>query len=363
MFNDDKIEPRHLSTGKCLCQFIEEHFRYDELDLNESGIVSKDYDDSGVSTQSQAIAKVEANGEQEAEGDYAGVDRQSKEFAAMQARSAIVNMPNGKLEQLDAAWDLATSLESRKITPLGALVHKNGHANKISSGQQLDMLVPTLSHLVDMKDRQEQFKISMDIGFSQESAAQQQQHANSNCYASKLIDGFTTHLQQERLDSTSSPTTEQSFDLTDAGDLLPSSSNYSTDELMKRLKSLLESRKNEFSRGLVDGNQATNITSQYNSNSTTNNFLTYSGRSPLMTGSSIDKSIRSQDSNGGSTQTVNQTDETISGSGGGSGSSGGSRIGQLGKKFFSQTDGLFFLGTKKNQQGVYAKQQQVLEIC
>lgn len=27
MFTDDHSEPRHLSTGKCLCQFIEEHFR------------------------------------------------------------------------------------------------------------------------------------------------------------------------------------------------------------------------------------------------------------------------------------------------------------------------------------------------
>jgi len=28
MFSDDKVdEPRHLSTGKCLCQFIEQHFR------------------------------------------------------------------------------------------------------------------------------------------------------------------------------------------------------------------------------------------------------------------------------------------------------------------------------------------------
>lgn len=26
MFTDDQIRPRHLSTGKCLCQFIEEHF-------------------------------------------------------------------------------------------------------------------------------------------------------------------------------------------------------------------------------------------------------------------------------------------------------------------------------------------------
>lgn len=30
MFTDDRIRPRHLSTGKCLCQFIEEHFSNDE---------------------------------------------------------------------------------------------------------------------------------------------------------------------------------------------------------------------------------------------------------------------------------------------------------------------------------------------
>lgn len=27
MFDDDQVKPRHLSTGKCLCQFIEEHFK------------------------------------------------------------------------------------------------------------------------------------------------------------------------------------------------------------------------------------------------------------------------------------------------------------------------------------------------
>lgn len=35
MFTDDKTKPRHLSTGKCLCQFIEEHFgseTFDDLD-------------------------------------------------------------------------------------------------------------------------------------------------------------------------------------------------------------------------------------------------------------------------------------------------------------------------------------------
>lgn len=27
MFTDERVRPRHLSTGKCLCQFIEEHFK------------------------------------------------------------------------------------------------------------------------------------------------------------------------------------------------------------------------------------------------------------------------------------------------------------------------------------------------
>lgn len=315
MFTDDKVKPRHLSTGKCLCQFIEEHFRHEELD------------EVLEPAASQPLA----------------------------SKSSI-----GGQVSLDMV-DSVGPVEARKLAPAYKITSNYDHSQ---SGESLalpfDCLVPTLSHLVSLKERQEQLKVSLDS--SRQLDSSQSSANNNNVFSSKLIHGFTTHLQQERLEASSSPTTELSLDLADSVDLF----SPNNDELMRKLKSLLDSRKNEFSRAL-DSASTNAIAANIGSNSANNNnnhnninnsCFTCTTMNAYMLGANP---FQKSDSTSSNIETIHKQQQQMETPD--EPNSGNNPISQLGKKFFSQTDGILFLSTKRSQHSVHTKQQQVLEIC
>lgn len=284
MFADDSARPRHLSTGKCLCQFIEEQFEC--ADFNESDAAPTNV----IETRDSALVPAPlANGCAQSALDECEAERAS-------ARS-----PAG-----------------------GATLQRQGLGApaELSLQQQLDLLVPTLSQLVSVRERQASRSCEL-----------------ATCAANKSLQhNLAAHLQHERLESNSSPATERSLDLTEASD------SGRNEELIRRLKLLLDSRKDEFARGL-DGQ-----TGQGGQ----------SARLPtIISADSLGEQLK-QRSLVASTQTIDLQDE---GPAGANHNHNHSHISQLGKRFFSQTEGIFFLGTKKSQQGVYGKQQQMLEIC
>lgn len=335
MFTDDRVEARHLSTGKCLCQFIEEQLEGDE-DVAEA------LDE----------CKAPPGNEQQI----------MKHRRVLQASdSSKIGMPNGVVSVVDSARDdnngsLALSddqqaemgADARSITPLGA------QSNRTSSFfDQCDLFLPSLSHLVSIRERQggcdDAFATRLDMADNFE-----QLPGN---YQSKLIEGFASHFQQELADSRASPSTELS-----SSEFDDSSLPYRDDELIRKLRLLLEFRSSEFSKNLDGGGLlATKAAHQQTTSHGHQNHTTFYSRSAqnrMMNHCDNEQERLRSPSN----KSTSSESTIISGEANESNQT--SPMSLISKKFFTQADGLFFLGTRKGHQGVYAKQQeQMLQIC
>jgi hypothetical protein len=334
MFTDDKTRPRHLSTGKCICQFIEEHFKSEQREQIKDfdATLEENYDDDIDKDKISASSDDDEDEEEEDnedddetesrldrhEGSQPAMTRTERDFvinveqdllaslnrihkAQVQTTTATRNkrrqkprrsteteaitydesynedddsrtikitIPNGLNDKAAAHDGESKRLESSLAACTRALLHSRLQSgnNAVAAAtttttttttttlttkanvtrdehdrrQSCGTLVPTLSHLVGgMKGRQDSIKANhlcdhLDV-----------QPAQRNHYPSKLIEGVASHLQQERIDSRSSQTTELSSVLEIGGGVGGDSLTIErNDELIKKLKLLLEFRAN-----------------------------------------------------------------------------------------------------------------------
>lgn len=281
MFTDDGIKPRHLSTGKCLCQFIEEHFK----NTNEP------------------------------------FDKKQQQQQDNQATAITIITTNS---HLDTKVTAISENETKETTEIGRQDEQQQQESPIEAQVLRNEMqaVPTLSHIVSMKEQTDSFKIHMD----------QVQTSNSNSGQGQIVNEFAAHLSQQKqqnltLDraNSTSPLTDVSLDLD--GDLL------NNDDLIKKLRFLLELRKNQF-----NGMDGAFYKQQYSTS------FVYNNKQKSINGNILsDQTMTGDGHQQNGDVTTPTTIKTSSG-----------------KKFFNQSEGLFFFSTKKNQQ---VNMKQILEIC
>lgn len=324
MFNDDNFdEPRHLSTGKCLCQFIEEHFKYiDKNDIDgckSNRMTGMMFNDEFVDLESNGAAcdDFSSSDESSTTGTLDGaklgtqIDRCVQidigKLAAEAAAASVVHSANsiGKTDVdslrifisdcRDLDYSSGSDYTCKPIVSMNTISNDSYAPNPS---------VPTLSQLVSLKER-----------------------------------GTTLADLERQTDSTSPVNTELSFDTTTIAfdGLDPLIKN---DDLIKKLKDLLELTKNELS---------------HCSSLNTNQHLQRTGLA-----TTTNQWVSSQDKKFPLANTKGETENSSTTSAAANGSN------NL-KKFFSQTtDGFSFLSTgkqKQQYQGFYIQQQQSLEIC
>lgn len=386
MFTDDKTKPRHLSTGKCLCQFIEEHFKSDHReqikDLDEpldgcctdaTKALQSELDGKQPTTKQQE--KIKAKKQLNRSKSQAKTKHQQQQLQARRQRETeaiarsdtdnesteddeddndydnktIINMPNG-LNDNPHESKRHEPPQPVSLRALNLALQANNAFNE-DHRYSCESLVPTLSHLISgLEGRQDLLKVNVPDNLD----------PNNTNYPSKLVEGFASHLQQERIDSRSSPATDLSLEL-DCDSLMNRN-----DELIKKLKLLLEQRSNEFSKSL-DGTGGghntlltTKTTASHNTNQTTKHYSSSNGTTIIcdnQTGHSrldLEAHLGEQTSHRHDASSNNNNNHE-------------GPMNHISKKFLVQADGLFFMGSKKGrqqQQGVYVKpQQRMLEIC
>lgn len=200
MFNDDKVKPRHLSTGKCLCQFVEEHFRNNKLeaknDLHEEERAL--HEDNQGNGQTLTAAN--------------GIGCQSN------SQKQSINDNNTNRTSDDDQKDLIQVKKSRN----GIFTRNNNQ-------------LTTLSHVVDMQQYANQSETISD-DFSDDNIDDEDDNQEDIDSVDRI------NLANERTASSTSPVTDVSSDLdgtTNSGELL------SNDDLIKKLRFILELRKND----------------------------------------------------------------------------------------------------------------------
>lgn len=305
MFNDDKIdEPRHLSTGKCLCQFIEEHFKStDDHDDDDEEFNNIECDDEGDSPNEDDCCSIGEITDM-VDGKHTKINS-VENCVQIDINKLVADATNDSLRITILIGGDQDQPSNRSQLPKQVTSNNNAMSGASSYYNTMDSFVPTLSQLVSMKE----------------------------CSSADL---------ERQTDSTSPVNTEFSFDTTTVGtsDCLVDQSLIRNDDLINKLRDLLEMRKNELSTlGQRSSHNVALGASQQQQQSASN------GRTRWNT----------QDRNLTKNSAINNKDR---------GSEGGTN--NL-KKFFSQTtDGFSFLSAgkhKQHQRGFYVKRQQALEIC
>lgn len=288
MFTDDRVGPRHLSTGKCLCQFIEEHFKN-----------TNNY-------QKQQPAN--------------GFNEQAPQVTTLTSHHLPPN----------------TELKSNQETLI--------NSQKIYNQQSI---VPTLSRLVSLNDnRPEHLKIDMKtVG---------QQHVIPINQPDGLLINFWRSQEQQQLAISNEKHLVANLNLTPSIQTFANSSPLNSpdvsleigsdsigrsDDLVRKLRLLLELRKNEL-QGL-DGSLFSNILYK-----TPQPFPALNQMDNKTQVSSRDVTARTK----GEITSIKENNLV--------------KV-NAGKKFYNQREGLFFFGTNgtKKSQHNGTNRDHVLEIC
>lgn len=293
-FNDDRVGPRHLSTGKCLCQFVEEHFK-NNSNQEQSVHYSKNNEQSPPATVRNNYL---TNGNE---------------------ATLVFGRPK--------AYNQETLIRPQVI-----------HNQQVTAVR----VVPTLSRLVSLNESPpEHLKINMESADQRFPSPLHQttdssvinlwnlQQFNDKQYPAKL---YVPPLGYSVTNQTPLSSPDVSLEMN-------SDSIGRSDDLVRKLRLLLELRKNEL-QGL-DGSLFSNIL-----NKTPQTFVPFE-----------DIGNKHPVANDVSTSTNNSV--------------ASSKDGNLvkvddGKKFFSQREGLFFFntnGAKKSQHHNGTNRNHVLEIC
>jgi hypothetical protein len=319
LFDDDRSRPRHLSTGKCLCQFIEEYL------MDRPGQQAAD-------VQERSDEAVQTSRDlRPADSRKQCVDRpvwqsRTADYGAQEAGKIAIDMSRMYKEQRnesDIRSRLAESLNLVMVSECRELdVHELIETNEMygrkgqvaTPGSDTLAPPPAESFVVGSHSRQRQ---------RQQQRQQQQQECGE--------------------DSVSSSELELSLD-SDNEDSLPDRG----EELLNGLKLLLKLRANEMSRSLDESS----IVTMRNHNSV-------SPSSTSAHGDECGDGQRSRSQAGAlpgdqSNNNQNAADKD----------KGANAISVVGKKFFARVDGLIPLGLKRGKRrGYYASSsQQLLNI-
>lgn len=369
MFTDDRTRPRHLSTGKCLCQFIEEHFRNQTISELQCEQANKKHNQPAttISPYSNTKATLLINGKEQQH------HLKTAPTITLQERHQIISKKKFKKHYKARSPDGRALPE---VVIAGGKPERLARDLEIGQANNSDEL-PSISRMVSLKEanhlKENHHRLSIermanDSGHHQ-ITAQQHPQSNQNTHnpAHLQANGFAANLwpqyyakqpsSSELEDSyTASPTVASQSTSNSAEVSLEMGSDLigRSDDLVRKLRLLLELRKNELQG--IDGSLFSAVL--------------YKAPQQFST-SDQEANQHHQDPTSLDDQTNGQASATAVGSDSNNGpivKSGG------GRKFY-QREGLFFLGSgggKKSQQHQQQQQQQqqqtacanqVLEIC
>lgn len=283
MFTDDRIRPRHLSTGKCLCQFIEEQFKnIEHCDQQQAKYNSTNIMNSYTNTKATLVI----NGKEQ--------QHQETIVKPQVIRNYALIAPNVPIPTLSR---LVSLKEDRKVNQ-----------------SQIDMTLEAQPEVKLLTTR------SQPNGFAQ-TLWQPSLNNNNDMKAANTIQ---VPLSQRASIPTATSNPDVCLEM--GGDLIGGG-----DDLVKKLRLLLELRKNELQG--IDGSLFSKVLYK-----TPQQFI------PPNPDTQSTQSIDGEPDSG-----VPIKENT-------------------GKKFFSQREGLFFLGTNsvkksQQQQEQNVARNHVLEIC
>lgn len=300
MFNDDRVGPRHLSTGKCLCQFVEEHFKNNNNNNIKEQRSEQHYDNEQLVQQSTIQSNYLSN-----------TDQATLAFSGLKQRQQSYN-------------------QETLIKP--QLIHNQQMATRI---------VPTLSGLVSFNESRplEHLKIDMET-INQQYRSPYLKQINGSAAISNSWNQQQQPNEKHFINQLTVPITSQTaLSSPDVSLEMDSDSIVRSDDLVRKLRLLLELRKNEL-QGL-DGSLFSSIL-----NKTPQPFTPFdevANEHPI----SNDVSTRANNS------VVSSKDNNLV------------KVND-GKKFCNQREGLFFFGssgTKKSQNHNGTNRNHALEIC
>lgn len=349
MFIDDRSRPRHLSTGKCLCQFIEEHFKNaQKCDENENETEIQDQEQKAYNKETKITYQTD------------------KKLNLLYSYSDSDSANNHKQHK---------AVEETLVKPL-----------VIRKCASMAPTIPTLSGLVSLKENSLPEHLRIDMGPSYyshyqtnnnyynysynlpkilEAEQKQQQHQHQ---LQRPPDGVMLNLSAQPLEGTKEHYNQvlgEKEHLNQSPASSPDVSLRRSDDLVRKLRLLLELRQNELQG--IDGslfsgllyksshNYSDNfgLNHQVNQvqageNGTTNTFAVNNKSSS----STINSAFTCNESEAKINKEVPIESSAIKGP-------------KEAKKFYSQGEGLFFLssnGAKKSQQ-VENRNNRILEIC
>uniref|UniRef100_A0A6G1S4J1 Uncharacterized protein n=1 Tax=Aceria tosichella TaxID=561515 RepID=A0A6G1S4J1_9ACAR len=334
LLHDDGSRPRHLSTGKCLCQFIEENLRGDQQ-MDNTGRPHK-----GIETPDLSRS-----------GDRLPVQEQD----AFGPETLVQTMDTKSLE---ATQKHGLSVETTtETTVINILENSNSDGYGESGGLRLNQSHPSQEELAVAKSQLARVgargsaeckelnvaSLMETITMAKEAPVQQTTVRPTETESAE-VNGHDAAL--DRPESGASPELEFSVDL-DSDESLPNRN----EELVRSLKMLLEFRSSELSKSLSESLTAT--LRKQTSVSPSDTMIQDDDRDGQVSRSNISGRLTTSGQS-----TMGDKEESHK--------SQPSSIGRLGERFFSRVDGFFSLGLKRNKQqhqGFYASSsQQMLNI-
>ena len=331
MFTDDKVdEPRHLSTGKCLCQFVEQHFR-----STPSGTPMEQWEtEAAAARELGQLADLAAEEDELANYDdefgQSDTDDEEAEEEEEEEEEGEEEEEEEEDDEEEAQWaheqqfaDDCCSTDELTDMMLGSKQLQLAQQRTGPTCLQLD--IGKLAAVASSMDAPASLRILMPDQVGLGLAARR-----PDCL---VVPTLSATICERRASSISPANTELSFNTADE---LDSAAQHQAlirkHELMGKLKELLERRKRQMA----------------GASSTGPSWPQTSGPTSGGGGGGVAPNLAAD----------RQEPRESSGGGGG---------GRHLKKLLSQTsDGLSLLAAgklKQNQPGFYVKQRQALEIC